>query len=210
MIGRCHLKYAVVFSVVLLVWVLCAMGCATFSPGEDATRNDAAKHSKPIESGGPQKKLLVKPELDDRPSESKKTKKDLAIVKPSLDQGMAPTDLAVPNLLRSASKLSELDFLREDERISFYIFSDGRISEFNASYLIDPPRLVVDLIGLQSSEVRRSLSLDGPCVKRVRVGSHADRVRVVFDLITGEEEVPYQITPTQRGLEVLFFISDSR
>jgi hypothetical protein len=75
MIGRCHHKYTVVFSVSLLVWVLCAMGCAALSPGEDATRNDAAKDSKPIESGDPQREPVVRSELEDHPSEAKEKKK---------------------------------------------------------------------------------------------------------------------------------------
>lgn len=208
MSDRWRLKYAVVFSVGCLLWIMFAMGCATISPREDAPGNDGTTDSKPLESAAAQQEPVVRPEPEDHPPEAKRAK-DLAADVLYSEQEMAPTDLAVPELRHPASKLSELDFLREDERISFYIFSDGRISEFNASYLIDPPRLVVDLIGLQSSEVRRPLSLDGPCVKKVRVGSHADKVRVVFDLITGEE-APYQITPTQTGLEVLFLISDSR
>lgn len=208
MIGRWRVKYAVVFCVGCLLWIMFAMGCATVGPREDAPGNDGTTDPKLIESAAAQQEPIVRPEPEDHPPKAKRAK-DLAAVVLYSEQEMAPTDLAVPKLLNPASKLSELDFLREDERISFYIFSDGRISEFNASYLIDPPRLVVDLIGLQSSEVRRPLSLDGPCVKKVRVGSHADKVRVVFDLITGEEEAPYQIIPTQRGLEVLFFISDS-
>lgn len=208
MSDRWRLKYAVVFSVGCLLWIMFAMGCATISPREDAPGNDGTTDPKPLESAAAQQEPVVRPEPEDHPPEAKRAK-DLAADVLYSEQEMAPTDLAVPELRHPASKLSELDFLREDERISFYIFSDGRISEFNASYLIDPPRLVVDLIGFQSSEVRRPLSLDGPCVKKVRVGSHADKVRVVFDLITGEE-APYQITPTQTGLEVLFLISDSR
>lgn len=208
MSDRWRLKYAVVFSVGCLLWIMFAMGCATISPREDAPGNDGTTDPKPLESAAAQQEPVVRPEPEDHPPEAKRAK-DLAADVLYSEQEMAPTDLAVPELRHPASKLAELDFLREDERISFYIFSDGRISEFNASYLIDPPRLVVDLIGLQSSEVRRPLSLDGPCVKKVRVGSHADKVRVVFDLITGEE-APYQITPTQTGLEVLFLISDSR
>ena len=208
MSDRWRLKYAVVFSVGCLLWIMFAMGCATISPREDAPGNDGTTDPKPLESAAAQQEPIVRPEPENHPPEAKRAK-DLAADVLYSEQEMAPTDLAVPELRHPASKLSELDFLREDERISFYIFSDGRISEFNASYLIDPPRLVVDLIGLQSSEVRRPLSLDGPCVKKVRVGSHADKVRVVFDLITGEE-APYQITPTQTGLEVLFLISDSR
>ena len=208
MSDRWRLKYAVVFSVGCLLWIMFAMGCATISPREDAPGNDGTTDPKPLESAAAQQEPVVRPEPEDHPPEAKRAK-DLAADVLYSEQEMTPTDLAVPELRHPASKLAELDFLREDERISFYIFSDGRISEFNASYLIDPPRLVVDLIGLQSSEVRRPLSLDGPCVKKVRVGSHADKVRVVFDLITGEE-APYQITPTQTGLEVLFLISDSR
>jgi hypothetical protein len=186
-----------------------AVGCATLSPREYAPENDGTTDPKPIEGAAAQQEPVVRPKPEDHPPKAKRAK-DLEADVLYSEQEMAPTDLAVPKLLHPASKLSELDFLREDERISFYIFSDGRISEFNASYLIDPPRLVVDLIGLQSSEVSKPLSLDGPCVKKVRFGSHADKVRVVFDLITGEKESPYQIIPTQRGLEVLFLNPDSR
>ena len=209
MIGRWRLKYAVVFSVGCLLWIMCAMGCATLSLREDAPGNDGTTDPKPIEGAVTQQEPGVRPKPKDHPLEVKRAK-DLAAEVLYSEQEMAPTDLAVPKILHPASKLSEIDFLREDERISFYIFSDGRMSKFNASYLTDPPRLVVDLIGLQSSEVRRPVTLDGPCVKKVRVGSHADKVRVVFDLITGEKEAPYQIFPIQRGLEVLFLNPDSR
>jgi len=209
MIGRWRLQYTLVFAVGCLLWIMFAVGCATLSPREDAPGNDGTTDSKPIEGAAAQQEPVVRPKAEDSSPIAKRSK-DLAADVLYSEQEMAPTDLAVPKLLHPASKLSEIDFLREDERMSFYIFSDGRISEFNASYLIDPPRLVVDLIGLQSSEVRRPLSLDGPCVKKVRVGSHADKVRVVFDLTTEEEEAPYQIIPTQRGLEVLFLNPDSR
>jgi hypothetical protein len=209
MIGRWRLKYAVIFAAGCLIWIMFAVGCATLSPREDALGNDGTTDPKPIEGAAAQQEPVVRPKSEDHPPKAKRAK-DLPADVLYSEREMAPTDLAVPRLLHPASKLSEIDFLREDERISFYIFSDGRMSEFNASYLIDPPRLVVDLIGLQSSEVRRPLSLDGPCVKKVRVGSHPDKVRVVFDLITGDKEAPYQINPIQRGLEVLFFISDSR
>lgn len=202
MIGRWRLKYAAVFSVGCLLWIMCAMGCATLSPREDAPGNDGTTDPKPIESAAAQQEPVVGPEPDDHPPEAKRAK-DLAADVLYSEQEMAPTDLAVPNLLHPASKLSEIDFLIEDEGISFYIFTDGKLSDCNVSYLADPPRLVVDLMGLQSSEVREPLSLDGPWVKKVRVGLHVDKVRVVFDLIS-EEEAPHQIIPTQRGLEVLF------
>jgi len=202
MIGRCRLKYTVVFSVSFLVWAICAMGCATLSPREDATRTDAATDPKPIENAAAQREPVVRSELEDHPPEAKETKNVVAIV-PSSEQEMAPTNLAVEELLHPARKLSEIDFLIENKGISFYIFTDGKLSDCNVSYLADPPRLVVDLMGLQSSEVREPLSLDGPWVKKVRVGLHADKVRVVFDLIS-EEQAPHQIIPTQRGLKVLF------
>ena len=202
MIGRCRLKYAVVFSVSFLVWVMCTMGCATLSPGDDAPRNDATTDPKSIESTAAQREPVVRSELEDHLPEAKEIK-DVAAIVPYSEQQMAPTDLAVEKLLHPASTLSEIDFLIEDERMSFYIFTDGRLSDCNASYLTDPPRLVVDLMGLQSSEVREPLSLDGPWVKKVRMGLHADKVRVVFDFIS-EEGAPYQIIPIQTGLEVVF------
>jgi hypothetical protein len=182
---------------------MCAAGCATLSPEGDAARTDAVIDPKPIESGAHQRESVVRSEHEDGRPEAKETK-DVAATVPSLEQGMAPTDLAVEEeLLHPASKMSEIDFLIESERISFYIFTDARLSNFNAIYLTGPPRLAVDLMGLQSSDVIEPLSLDGPWVKKVRVGLHSDKVRVVFDLIPGNEP-PYQILPIQRGLEVVF------
>jgi hypothetical protein len=208
MIGRWRVKNAVVFSVGYLLWIMFAMGCATLSPREDALDKDGKTDPKPIESAATQQETFVRLEPEDHLPKAKETN-DLAADVLYSEQEMAPTDLAVPKLLHPASKLSELDFLMEDEGINFYIFTDGKLSNCNASYLTDPPRLVVDLMGLQSSEVIKPLSLDGPWLKKVRVGLHADKVRVVFDLIA-KEETSYQIIPTERGLGVLFINPDYR
>jgi hypothetical protein len=202
MVGRCRLKHVVIFTVSFLVLAMCAIGCAPLSTREDTARTDTATGLKPIESAETQREPVIRSEHEDHSPKATETK-DLAPILPHSEQEMAPTDLAVQNLLHPASKLSEIDVLLENEGISFYIFTDGKLSDCNVSYLADPPRLVVDLVGLQSSGVSEPLSLDGPWVKKVRVGLHAGKVRVVFDLIS-EEEPNYQIIPTQRGLQVLF------
>ena len=109
MIGRWRLKYAAVFSVGCLLWIMCAMGCATLSPREDAPGNDGTTDPKPIESAAAQQEPVVGSEPDDHPPEAKRAK-DLAADVLYSEQEMAPTDLAVPNLLHPASKLSEIDF----------------------------------------------------------------------------------------------------
>jgi len=68
---------------------------------------------------------------------------------------------------------------------------------------IPPHRVVMDLGGVQSSDVKDALTLSGSLVERVRFGLHPDKVRVVFDLIP-EAGVTYQVISEGDTLQVLF------
>ncbi len=69
------------------------------------------------------------------------------------------------------------------------LHADGRISNVEAFTLDDPARLVVDVPGVTSAVMAPNLAVGAPRVSRIRVGAHADKVRIVVD--GGEESEPF-------------------
>ena len=64
---------------------------------------------------------------------------------------------------------------------------------------------MVDLLGVTATEVENDVILSGPWAKRIRVGQHDDKVRVVFDLVfTPKAELPYHISIEENRLVVSF------
>ena len=108
---------------------------------------------------------------------------------------MAPAQPIAEEPVAPASKILDIQQTVSGEDLDVYIIGNGRFDNYNTFVLPDPPRLVLDLFGVRSTEVKDALILDGPWVRRIRVGLHSNKVRVVFDLIhTLKAEVPYQIT----------------
>src|SRR3972149_3040205 len=84
---------------------------------------------------------------------------------------------------KKADKLLRIETKKEGGAIIIKIVGNGVIGDFNA-FDIDkpaPPRLVVDVWGVKNSITKRSLRVNSPMIKRVRVGEHPDKVRLVFD-----------------------------
>ncbi|MGB0620973.1 MAG: type IV pilus secretin PilQ [Myxococcota bacterium] len=79
--------------------------------------------------------------------------------------------------------------------------TDGGIGTLEAFTLEDPARLVVDLPGITAASTAANVSVDSALVTGVRLGAHADKVRVVID---GGSEVGdfsgRQIMPATTGL----------
>lgn len=102
-----------------------------------------------------------------------------------------------------ASKILSIEPITLDQDLDVHIIGDGRLENYDVSLLSNPPRLVVDVKGVKSSVVGNALTLGGPWVRKVRVGQHSDRVRVVFDLgIAPEAKLPYQIILEENRLIV--------
>ncbi len=114
---------------------------------------------------------------------------------PSGDQG----ERALP----PARRLLAIEQLPSDEGVEFRIVTDGSLAKYAAFHLTDPPRVVVDLFGLQSNQVQGEVHASGTLVKKVRVGFHAGKVRVVFDLIPARG-VPYRAAADGDHLVVTF------
>jgi len=93
--------------------------------------------------------------------------------------------------------------LKMDEELRYYIVANGSLADYVSFHLTNPPRLVVDLIGVKSTEIEGALSFRGPWVKKVRVGRYTTKVRLVFDLIP-EQGLPYEIVSGKDRLVVSF------
>jgi hypothetical protein len=102
-----------------------------------------------------------------------------------------------------ADKLLCLGPMTTGNELKVYVRGNGRLSQYRAFPLADPPRIVVDLLGITSTEVEGPLPLANPLVAKVRVGLHEDRVRLVFDLIS-RETVSYQVDSQGDQLVVTF------
>jgi hypothetical protein len=102
---------------------------------------------------------------------------------------------------RLANKLLSIRTVKVDKKLLITILVNGTINDYDAFHLTDPPRLVVDLMGVRSSEIEGSLNLNGSLIDIVRIGLLEDRVRTVFYLIP-QLGLPYQVVSGKDRLQV--------
>ena len=105
--------------------------------------------------------------------------------------------------LPPASKVLSVLQSKMDEELRYDIIVDGSLADYVAFHLTNPPRVVVDLMGVKSTVVEKALNFDGPWVKGVRFGVYTSKVRVVFDIIP-EAGLPYDIISEEGRLVVSF------
>lgn len=96
-----------------------------------------------------------------------------------------------------AQAVTKIDVRREGPQVSVVIAGDGQL--YPESRLLDEGRLIVDLTSVASALPRSVIMGRHPLLKRVRVGHHADKVRLVFDL---SERPQFAIHPQGNELVV--------
>ncbi len=79
-----------------------------------------------------------------------------------------------------ATVMTKVEVQRDGETAVVTIFGDGLL-QYDAK-LIGQGRLVVDFPDLSSALRRKVLPVDHALLKRIRIGHHVDRLRLVFDL----------------------------
>lgn len=119
-----------------------------------------------------------------------------------VEEGPLSPPMASP-VTAPAAKVLAIEPVATDKVLKVYVRGNGRFAQYHAFPLTNPPRIVVDLLGVTSSEVRGPVPLSHPLVANVRVGLHEDGVRLVFDLIRGEG-VSYQVDSQGDQLVVTF------
>jgi len=114
----------------------------------------------------------------------------------------APPPLEKKSLPPASKVLSVLQS-KMDHELRYDIIVDGSLADYVAFHLTNPPRVVVDLMGVKSTVVGKALNFDGLWVKGVRFGVYTSKVRVVFDIIP-EAGLPYDIILEEGRLVVSF------
>jgi type IV pilus assembly protein PilQ len=110
---------------------------------------------------------------------------------------------ATPKTLRKAKKILNFLFDQKKDFIAFNIIADGKLGDYNAFKLDSPPRLVLDIWGVDTRYPKNSIKIQNPFIKKVRIGHYPDKLRLVFESPT--PQLPsYQINRINDKLIVSF------
>ncbi|MCR4286821.1 MAG: AMIN domain-containing protein, partial [Deltaproteobacteria bacterium] len=104
---------------------------------------------------------------------------------------------------RHATKITGVELSKSPKGASFRIKADGAIGSYNSFELDTPSRVIVDLWGVSNSSGKELMKVGNRFVRAVRIGSHSDKVRLVFDS-PGKALPVYNITKTDSSLVVAF------
>ena len=129
-------------------------------------------------------------------------KKEEAI-KAAVEEAVPALAEAEKKEIKKADKLLKIETKKEKNRTIIKVIGNGPIGDFNA-FTMDKPapsRIVVDVWNVKSSILGDGLAVSSPYIKKVRVGEHPDKVRLVFD--SGQKNVPpYTIERVENSLVI--------
>ncbi|NWG03847.1 MAG: type IV pilus secretin PilQ [Syntrophaceae bacterium] len=108
---------------------------------------------------------------------------------------------STPTIVSKAKEVANVLIEEKNDRVTFNIIGNGRIENYDSFKLDSPARLVVDLWGIESRYPKKSIKMNNPFVKAVRLGQHPDKLRLVFDA-SKSELPPYQINRIDEKLIV--------
>jgi type IV pilus assembly protein PilQ len=72
----------------------------------------------------------------------------------------------------------------QKDKVILRLKADGRLGDYNSFELQKPTRLVIDLWKVKRKFRKKAISVNSPYLKRVRLGDHPQKVRVVLDVPT--------------------------
>ena len=101
----------------------------------------------------------------------------------------------------SATTLEGLKTLTLKQGVLIHLEADGFLDETLYFPVEDPDRLVVDLVGVGNSLTQTRFPVSSEQIRRIRVGTHSDKVRVVLD--AGRKPVDFsdpRVVSSQTGL----------
>jgi type IV pilus assembly protein PilQ len=102
-----------------------------------------------------------------------------------------------------ATEFTGMDVEETSDGALLKLRANGLISSVMTFTLDDPARLVIDLLDLENKADLSTMELSSELVSRIRLGEHADKIRVVLD--GGSASEPFdgrRIVPTPTGLLV--------
>src|SRR3972149_5666778 len=142
-----------------------------------------------------EKDLIIDVEKVKRAEEAKEVKKEEETLKETkveapVTEPKKEEPLRTPPPLNKAKKVVNVLFEEKKDFIIFNILADGKIENFNAFKLDSPPRLVLDIWGVDTRKT--SFKVKNPLIKGVRIGHYPDKLRLVFDS-QKPQLPPYQV-----------------
>ena len=142
-----------------------------------------------------EKNLIIDVEKVKRAEETKEVKKEEEALKETKVEAPAPPPkkeeaLSTPPPLNKAKKVVDVSFEERKDFVIFNILADGKVENFNAFKLDTPPRLVLDIWGVDTR--KNSFKVKNPLIKGVRIGHYQDKLRLVFDSAKTQLP-PYQV-----------------
>jgi type IV pilus assembly protein PilQ len=142
-----------------------------------------------------EKDLIVDVEKVKKIEEAKEVKKAEETLKETKVEAPAPEPrkeepLPTPPPLNKAKKVVNVMFEEKKDFVIFNILADGKVENFNAFKLDSPPRLVLDIWGVDTR--KNSFKVKNPLIKGVRIGHYQDKLRLVFDS-QKPQLPPYQV-----------------
>jgi|GEM_PF-217389 len=124
---------------------------------------------------------------------------------PVASASAAPLPEPASGSLPPAKKIVNILSKREGNLLRIVVVTDGAVGSVDAFTLPNPPRIVVDLMGLKSAYSKTRLDIKDGGITTVRVGKHPDKVRLVID-VAGGRMIPY--TTVRKGDQLIITIGE--
>jgi type IV pilus assembly protein PilQ len=118
------------------------------------------------------------------------------------DVAMTQAGLASADVPTVPSTVTAIEVRKEAERLSVTINGEGMLS--HEAVRVDERRLVIDIPRASSALRRPTVHVGHRLLKQIRIGDHADKVRLVFDL---GRQADYVVEP--RGAQLLVTVKDA-
>ncbi len=99
--------------------------------------------------------------------------------------GIQPKAKEITSKVDTNKAKEVFDFILEQNKdfITFNILADGMIENYNYFKLESPPRLVLDILNVETRYPKKIFKAKNPFIKEVRIGKHNDKLRLVFDFL---------------------------
>jgi type IV pilus assembly protein PilQ len=147
-------------------------------------------------------------EVKEEAKEETIKEKEIEIAPPELKKEETPPvqpieTAAASETLHKAKEILNFLFDQKKDFITFNLVADGKIGNYNAFKLDSPPRLVLDIWEVDTRYPKNLIKFQNPFIKKVRIGHHPDKLRLVFECLT--PQLPsYQINRIDDKLMVSF------
>ncbi|HKT36008.1 MAG TPA: type IV pilus secretin PilQ [Nitrospira sp.] len=118
------------------------------------------------------------------------------------DVAMTQPGETLPDISSLAPIITGIEVRKDADRLTVTINGDGLLS--HEALRVDERRLVIDIPRASSALRRPTVNVGHRLLKQIRVGDHADKVRLVFDL---GRQVDYLVEP--HGAQLLVIVKDA-